>query len=145
MTKERDETADFAQRVDAPYWDGLAHQELRVQQCSQCRYWQWPADWRCPACGSYELGWTTVAPEGVIYSWIRTHYPFVPGYGEQLPYVSVLVELPAAGNVRMMGLLVGDTTDPHIGDRLAGEFAAATSGTLDLPVLHWRKQDGAAR
>jgi hypothetical protein len=25
MTKERDETADFAQRVDAPYWEGLAH------------------------------------------------------------------------------------------------------------------------
>jgi len=45
----------------------------------------------------------------------------------------------------MMGLLIGDTTDPRIGDPLAGEFAAATPETLDLPVLRWRKQDGAAR
>jgi uncharacterized OB-fold protein len=143
MTKARDETTDFSMRVDAPYWEGLTEQELRVQQCTQCGYWQWPADWRCPVCGSYEFRWPSVAPEGIVYSWIRTHYPFVPGYRELLPYVNVLVELPAAGHVRMMGLLIGDTTDPHIGDLVTGDFAAATPETLELAVLRWRKQDGA--
>ena len=145
MTKARDEVADFAQRVDAPYWDGLAHGELRVQQCRNCLYWQWPADWRCPACGSYEFRWTPVQPEGIVYSWIRTHYPFVPGYNDLLPYVNVLVELPAAGHVRMMGLLVGDTADPHIGDAVVGEFAPATPGTLGLAVLRWRRREVTGR
>jgi uncharacterized OB-fold protein len=139
MVKERDETTDFARRVDAPYWDGLAVSELRVQRCAGCRRWQWPADWRCPGCGSYQLGWEPVSPEGIVYSWIRTHYPFVPGYDALVPYVSVLVELPQAGRVRMMGHLIGDTADPHVGDRVEGVYEAASAMTINLPVLRWRK------
>lgn len=145
MTSERNAATELSQRVDHPYWSGLAHEVLRVQRCARCAAWQWPADWRCPVCGSYDFEWPEVEPRGRIYSWIRTHYPFVPGYAELLPYVTVLVELPQAGGARMMGLLLagdgGDDPDPHIGDVIVGEFAQASPDTLDLPVLHWRKVD----
>lgn len=139
MTSERNAAAEFSWRVDAPYWDGLGEGVLRVQRCARCDGWQWPADWRCPGCGSYELVWPEVEPRGRIYSWIRTHHPFVPGYADLLPYVTVLAELPAAGGARMMGLLRTGEQDPRIGDPVVGEFAAAAPETLDLPVLHWRK------
>jgi uncharacterized OB-fold protein len=138
MTRERDENIDFAARVDFPYWDGLAAGRLQVQRCETCARWQWPADWRCPGCGSYDLGWPEVEATGVVYSWIRTHYPFVPGYEDELPYVSLLVELPQAGGARVLGHLRDATRPPRIGDPVTGLFEAATPVTHDLATLRWR-------
>lgn len=141
MTAERNAATEFSHRVDHPYWSGLADGVLRVQRCTRCEAWQWPADWRCPRCGSYDFAWPEVEPRGRVYSWIRTHYPFVPGYAALVPYVTVLVELPQAGGARMMGLLLGSdgVANARIGDELVGEFEAASPDTLDLPVLRWRK------
>jgi hypothetical protein len=139
MTVERNAATEFSQRVDHPYWAGLADGVLRVQRCARCAAWQWPADWRCPTCGSYEFEWPRVEPQGRIYSWTRTHYPFVPGYADLLPYVTVLVELPQAGGARLLGLLRDSATDPRIGEEVLGEFEPARPETVDLPVVRWRK------
>ena len=54
------------------------------------------------------MAWEEITGEGVIYSYERPHHPVhgaLVGHG---PYIIVLVELPAYGNVRMVGNLLGD-------------------------------------
>jgi uncharacterized protein len=137
MANERDEVHPFSERVDFPYWDGLGAGELRIQRCSACERWCWPADWRCPACGGYEFRWEPVEPVGRVYSWIRSHLPFVPAFADLVPYVNVLVELPHAGNARIMGLLVGDDDGIRVGAPVRGAFERASERTADLPVVVW--------
>jgi uncharacterized OB-fold protein len=137
MANERDEVHPFEDRVDHPYWEALGRGELRIQRCIGCAAWKWPADWRCPDCGSYELAWEPVEPTGRVYSWIRTHRPFVPGYADLVPYVTVLVELPQAGGARILGLLTGDEEGVRIGAPLTGTFVPASPRTAGLPVLTW--------
>ena len=100
----------------APYNDGLAEEywkanrrhELVVQRCTKCKTWQWGPDYICYNCHSSELTYEQVAKTGVIYSWERCWYPVHPALRDGVPYIVVLVELPQAGNVRMVGNLVGD-------------------------------------
>jgi len=72
------------------------------------------------------------------FSWIRTHYAFVPAYADLIPYTNVLVTLPQAGNVRLMGLLTGGDDGVRVGRRVTGLFEDASSRTQDLPVLRWQ-------
>ena len=55
-----------------------------------------------------DLTYEQVSGRGVIYSWERSWYPVHPALAERLPYIVVLVELLDAGNVRMVGNLLGD-------------------------------------
>ena len=137
MANERDQVHPFSARVDAPYWEGLGGGQLRIQRCTRCRAWKWPADWRCGECGSYSLGWEAVEPVGIVYSWIRTRQPVVPAFADLVPYDNVLVELPQAGGARLMGLLTGATDDVRTGRRVTGTFQPASARTIDLPVLTW--------
>lgn len=136
MAKDRNHHADFGSRVDAPYWAGLERGELRVQRCAGCAQWIWPAEWRCGVCGSFESEWPEVAPVGRVYTWTRTHYPFVPGY--EVPYVHVLVALNEAGGRRLLGVLTGSDDGLRIGAEVAGHVEPASELTRNLPALRWR-------
>lgn len=142
MATERDHVDPFAARVDAPYWAGLGAGELRIQRCTGCRRWCWPADWRCPGCGSYDFDWPTVAPVGTVYSWVRSRLPFVAAYADLVPYVDVLVELPGAAGARVLGLLTGSEERLRIGAVVHGTFRAASERTIGLPVLTWALAEG---
>lgn len=139
MTIERNRNVVFDRRVDAPYWEGLAQGILKIQRCVNCAEWIWPAEHRCGGCGSFELRWQALDPvEGRVYSWTRTHYPFVPAYTDLIPYINVLVELPDAGGRRMVGLLTDRVERVRIGDRVSPVFEASQPRTRDLPALRWR-------
>lgn len=94
--------------LDAPYWSGTLEHRLMVQQCNDCETFQWGPEWMCHACQSFEVGWVETPGRGVIYSWQRPHHPVHPALNDQGPYIVVLVELPEAGNIRMIGNLLGD-------------------------------------
>ena len=100
-----------ADGLSAPYWEGLRDEVLRVQRCSACGNWQWGPEWICHVCHSFDLDWVEVEGRGQIYSWERSHHPVHPALKERVPYVAVLVELPAAGNIRMIGNLLGEPMD----------------------------------
>jgi len=70
--------------LDAPFWDGLADGAVRLPRCADCAQWVWPAQPRCPGCTSATLEWHDVRPNGRLYSWTRTWYPFVPARAEDL-------------------------------------------------------------
>ena len=90
--------------LSAPFWQGLREEKLFIQRCRDCRTWQWGPEWICHHCLSFAIDWVEVPGQGRIYSWERSWHPVHRAF----PYISVLVELPHAGDVRLLGNLLGD-------------------------------------
>jgi uncharacterized OB-fold protein len=129
---------------DAGFWSALEAGQFRLPRCPGCERWMWPADWRCASCGTFGLDWTEVALEGVVYSWTKTWYPFVPERTDDLPYVVVLVELPAAGGSRLLGILTGDESALARGAPLTGHIEPPDDRTFGLPSVTWSLVNGSA-
>ena len=126
--------------LDQPYWDGLLQHELRLQRCTECRTWIWGPQWICAQCHTFEPGWESVEPTGIVYAWSRSHYPFIREYGDRTPYVTALVELPHAGGRRVLGLMP-DTHDHdvRIGDTVDGRFELDKDAIW--PLLRWHPSE----
>jgi uncharacterized OB-fold protein len=118
----------------------LAEGELRLQHCGECGAWIWGPQWICATCHTFDPGWEVVEAVGTVYSWARSHYAFITELADRVPYVTVLVELPGAGNRRVLGLLVDDAPETvRIGDRVVGHFELDPGATW--PLLRWRRAD----
>jgi uncharacterized protein len=103
--------------LDTPYWSATRDSQLVVQRCRSCQDWQWGPEWTCYSCGTFDVGWEEVPRDGdryqgLIYSWERVWHPTDPRLSPNLPYVILIVTLPSAGDIRMVGNLVGDQTQP---------------------------------
>ncbi len=95
------EEAQPAQRMRRPrpgisrdtrfFWDGLEAGELRIQRCEGCSALHHPPMVRCPACGSYDLGYQVSTGRGVVYSFVEPCHPRIPAF--DYPYVVGLIEL----------------------------------------------------
>ena len=128
--------------LDARYWDGTRAHELRVQRCAGCRTWQWGPEWVCHACLGEDLEWPAVAPEGRVYSWERVWHPVHPALAEAVPYVVVLVELPHAGGVRMVGNLAGDAHAPvRLGAAVEAVFEDHDGADPPYTLVQWRRTE----
>jgi uncharacterized OB-fold protein len=84
------------------------------------------------------MEWKRIDANGTVYSWCRTHYPFSTAYADLVPYVNVLVELPAAGGRRVLGLLIGDQDGLKIGAAVSPVIEQASARTRGLPALRWQ-------
>jgi uncharacterized OB-fold protein len=136
-----DRTPDAASgEADEPFWRALARGVVELPCCSTCGRWVWPVRPICPDCHTRTLVWTEVNPEGRVYSWSRIQYPFVPERS-QLPYVVAVVEVPSAGNARVIGVIHGDDTRVRIGTKVSGTIAPPDATTLGLPSLQWEVTD----
>jgi len=125
--------------LDTPYWEGLKDNKLVVQRCKECRQWQWGPEWICHACRSFDIGWSEVPGSGLIYSWERVWHPVHPALQEQGPYIVVLVELPDADNIRMVGNLLGDPRqDIVIGASVSVVFEHHQDAKLPYTLAHWK-------
>ena len=112
-----------------PYWDGLKAGRLMIQGCVHCgrlRHYPRPV---CEACYSMDVAWVEARGRGAVHSWTVCHHAFHPGFGNNLPYTLLTVDLEEG--VRAMGRLRhGDTARLEIGlpvivgfEPLAEEFA----------------------
>jgi len=127
--------------LDEPYWNGLKHEQLHVQHCSSCGTWQWGPEWICHGCLSDGVEFTEIQARGIIYSYERVWHPVHPALKDQGPYIVVLVELPHAGGVRMVGNLLGDPQqDVVIGASVDGVFEHHTESQPSYTLLHWAVQ-----
>jgi uncharacterized OB-fold protein len=125
--------------LSAPYWQALRDGVLKVQRCRACRTWQWGPEWLCHRCLSFEMDWVDISPRGRIYSWERCWHPVHPALAEHGPYIVVLVELAAAGNVRMIGNLLGDPRQAvRIGSEVEGVFEHHNDTSPTYSLLQWR-------
>ncbi|MEZ5557567.1 MAG: OB-fold domain-containing protein [Pseudomonadales bacterium] len=77
--------------------------------------------------------------EGRIYSYERVWHPVHSALRDQGPYVVVLVTLPQADDVRIIGNLLGDpTAEVPIGAPVTGVFEHHPDAAPPYTLLHWR-------
>lgn len=125
--------------LSQPYWSGLREERLLVQHCAHCGTWQFGPEWLCHRCHRFDPAWVEVAPRGVIYSWERVWHPSHAALKGHGPYLAVLVELPEAGNVRMVGNLLGDPMqEVRIGASVVGVFEHHPDADPPFSLLQWR-------
>lgn len=124
--------------LDAPFWAGLAEEEIRIQRCRACDGWQWGPEWICHHCLADDLTFETVPGTGVLYSYERVWHPVHPALADQGPYLVVLVELPQAGGVRLVGNLLGDPhQDVVIGAPVTAVFEHHREAEPPFTLLQW--------
>lgn len=123
--------------LDTEFWEAARRHELVVQQCSSCSALQFGPEWICNKCLSFDLVWAKVSGKGRIFSWERVWYPVHPALKDACPYMTVLVELPDADNVRMVGNLLGDPMQPiEIGAEVEAVFEDHQADGYTL--VQWR-------
>jgi uncharacterized OB-fold protein len=85
------------------------------------------------------VGWVRVEGRGTIYSWERAWHPVHPALKIHGPYIVVLVELPQAGGIRMLGNLIGDPRqDVTIGEPVEAVFEAHDDAKTPFTLVHWK-------
>lgn len=128
-----------ADGLSKPYWDGVRQERLMVQRCKNCGTWVWGPEWICHSCHSFDLEWTEVAGEGRIYSWERVWHPVHAALNGHGPYIVVLVELPHADNIRMIGNLLGDPEQPvPIGAEVEAVFEHHPDADPPHTLVQWK-------
>jgi uncharacterized protein len=73
------------------YLEGLRAGELRIQRCADCGEYRFPPSRFCPRCLSTAWAWTPVSGRGTLWSWVRMHKRYIPGF--EPPYIVCLVQL----------------------------------------------------
>jgi uncharacterized OB-fold protein len=125
--------------ISGRFWNGLREDLVRVQRNPRTGVYQWPAQWICHDDQGFDVDWVEVAPKGVIYSWTRVWHPVHPVLSEHGPYIVVIVEMPHAGNIRMLGNLLGDPAQTvPIGAAVEGVFEHHEDCQPPYTLLQWR-------
>ena len=121
-----------ADGLDASFWAGTREHRLLVQQCRSCKGFQFGPEWICYQCHSEDLDWHECSGQGIVHAFERVWHPVHPALKERCPYLVVLVEVPDAGHVRMVGNLLGDPMqNVQIGDTV--EVVWEVHETVTLP------------
>jgi uncharacterized protein len=127
--------------LSAPYWEGLRQNRLLVQRCVRCRSWQFGPEWLCHHCHAFYPEWTEIEARGRIFSWERVWHPSHAALRQHGPYLAVLVELPHAGGVRMVGNLLGDPLQTVVvGGHVEGVFEHHLQTDPQYSLLQWRSR-----
>jgi uncharacterized OB-fold protein len=125
--------------LSAPYWEGVRDEVLKVQRNPKTGVYQWPPQWINHDDQSFDVEWVEVAPKGVIYSWTRVWHPVHPALKDHGPYIVVVVELPHAGKVRMLGNLLGDPRqEVVIGAPVEAVFEHHNDAEPPFTLVQWR-------
>src|ERR1700704_499044 len=76
---------DVANPEVAPFWEGCALGELRVQACASCGRRRMPPRPMCPWCRSFDVRWDAMSGRARVWSVVIPHPPLLPAYGDQAP------------------------------------------------------------
>jgi acyl dehydratase/uncharacterized OB-fold protein len=106
--------------ISAPYWEGLRHHQVRLQQCEHGHWLFFPRT-HCPTCGSRQLTWQTVSGEGTLYSFTVARVPTLPEFTDEMPQLLAVVALDQGVhiNTTLVGVEPGEI---RIGQRLRPVF-----------------------
>lgn len=117
------------------HWEGAQNGKLRVQHCKSCGTYRYPPARWCSQCLSEDIEWVTVSGRGTVWSWCVFHRAYFKGFGEELPYSVVLVELDEGP--KLYSNLVGVPKDKvRIGMRVRAVFEPATP---DLTLIKFEE------
>lgn len=129
--------------ADDEYWKGMEEGEFRLPRCSGCKTWVWPAHFRCAKCGSWDFDWIALEPRGTVFTWTRSWYAFdrVAERSEDVPYVTVVAEIPEAGGARVMGVLTGSEEGLRIGAKVKGTIQPPSAKSKGYASITWTLED----
>ena len=91
--------------VARAFWEGCRAGELRIPRCRDCGRWVWYPASACPECGGGRHEWTRVSGRGRLFTWVRVHRAFLPGYKDRVPFLTALVELEEDARLRLATFL----------------------------------------
>jgi uncharacterized OB-fold protein len=114
------------------YWQKCRERELWMRACPACGPYFYPRD-LCPKCGRRDVEWRQVSGRGTLYTYAIVHRAPMPGFREDVPFVTAIVELEEGP--RMMTNLVGIEPDPEqikVGMPVEVEFVEITD-EITLP------------
>ncbi|HEV2364151.1 MAG TPA: OB-fold domain-containing protein [Caulobacteraceae bacterium] len=126
--------------LSAPYLEGLRAGRLMVQRNPRTGLHIFPPQHIAWDDLCFDLEWVEVAPTGLIYSWTRVWRPVHPALAEACPYIVVVVELPHASGVRMLGNLLGDPRqEVEIGAPVEAVFEHHHDAQPPFTLAQWRR------
>lgn len=125
--------------ADDGFWRALEQGHFKLPRCAGCAAWLWPAHFRCGKCGAWDLKWDALEPVGRVFSWTRSHYAFdrVKERAEDVPYVTLLAEIPAADGARVLGMLAGSEEGLRIGAPVRGLITPPSIKSKHYPSIRW--------
>jgi uncharacterized OB-fold protein len=86
------------------------------------------------------MKWVEVEGKGKVWTWTRCWHPVHPALKAHGPYIAVLVELPQAGNIRMLGNLLGDPRQVvTIGEGVEAVFEPHDDAKTPYTLVQWKK------
>jgi len=88
-----------------PFFAAAKRHELRVQRCTACGTYRFPARAVCSACLSTASEWVPVSGRGEVFSFNVMHQVYHPAFAAEVPYAVVIVAL--AEGPKMVSNLVG--------------------------------------
>jgi uncharacterized protein len=77
----------------AEWWEGIAQDELRYQECGDCASPIFYPRTRCPKCFSADLHWRASRGSGVVHALTVVHRAPGKQFADDVPYVVALVDL----------------------------------------------------
>ncbi|MFX1562093.1 MAG: Zn-ribbon domain-containing OB-fold protein [Promethearchaeota archaeon] len=93
--------------------EGLKEGKFLTTKCKKCGKKFMPPRFRCP-CGSEEMEWFEVKPEGTLYTWSIVHFaPEGIARKTNVPYVAGIIELE--DNLHLLGHIKGLASKPKVG------------------------------
>jgi hypothetical protein len=94
------------------YWEGCRNHELWLPYCRPCgAFYFYPRDF-CPRCFSWDVEWRKSSGRGRIYSFAIHHRAWHPGWSEEVPYVTALIEMEEGP--RIFSNIVGVEANPQV-------------------------------
>ncbi len=93
------------------YWEGCKSHELWLPFCRPCQTFFFYPRRFCPQCFGWDIEWRRVSGRGTVYSYAIQHRAFHPGWAQETPYVTAIVELDEGP--RMYTNLVDVEPDPN--------------------------------
>jgi uncharacterized OB-fold protein len=121
---------DLDDLLTKEHFAGAARHELLIPRCGACDRWVWYPEETCPACGGTPT-WTRTSGNGRLFSWAVVRRPFLPAFAEMVPFVTALVSLEEAPEVRLVTYVVD--VDPA--DLAADLPLAVTYRPLSFPTV----------
>lgn len=111
----------------APFWEGCAAGELRVQRCDRCGQHRFPPAPLCPRCLSRDATWTALSGRGRLRSSVTFQQLYHPAFADALPYSIGVIDLDEGPS-----LYAPVPPGSQRGDALRVEFGPAVDG-IALP------------
>ncbi|MCY4272302.1 MAG: OB-fold domain-containing protein [bacterium] len=78
---------------DLDYWAAARDRPFVLPKCRACGHVWFPPYASCPACLSFDRGWTEASGRGAVWGFTIMQQPYIASFEPELPYNVVLVAL----------------------------------------------------